>query len=117
MAGFALLAVATSASEALVGEVRDGETHHESAGAAATHHDDMGLRGDHGHEDAGAPTDHGPDHRHGTSADHCTHGHSVGVTAAFSLVVVPAPVAVLPFPDVGPHTDHWIQAPTLPPRP
>ena len=69
--GIALLILApASAVEPVVGVVRDGAVHHESAATAATHRD-AGSQGGHGHEDS-VPT-----HQHGTPADHCTHAHGV----------------------------------------
>ena len=65
-----LLTTTFSQAEAVVGVLRDGAVHHESAGAAALHA--VAGQGEHGHED-GVP--HGPNHEHGTSADHCTHQH------------------------------------------
>jgi hypothetical protein len=78
-----LLAVSGSAAESLVGQLRDGEVHHETSVAAASHASH--ARGDHGHEDAGAPShEHGGEHQHGTNADHCTHQHGTAVvTPAF----------------------------------
>jgi hypothetical protein len=40
-----------------------------------------GHRGDHGHEDPGAGAEHGGDHQHGTSGDHCTHAHGMALPA------------------------------------
>ncbi len=91
--GFAFLAftsLALGLVETAVGETRDGDVHHEQVVDAAAHHNVQGLSGDHGHEDiAQSPApEHGPDHRHGTSSDHCTHIHGVGFIVA--VVVVPA---------------------------
>lgn len=85
-AGIVLLfATLGSFVEPLLGELRDGETHHETSVAAADHA--SRARGDHGHEDAGAPShEHGGEHRHGTQADHCTHQHGTAVaTPAFAF--------------------------------
>lgn len=65
-----LFTIAFSQTETVMGLLRDGGVHHESAAAAAVH-SEYG-QGEHGHED-GAP--HGPEHEHGTPADHCTHQH------------------------------------------
>ena len=65
-----LFTIAFSQTETVMGLLRDGVVHHESAAAAAVHA--LAAEGEHGHED-GAP--HGPNHEHGTPADHCTHQH------------------------------------------
>ena len=83
---FLMFGLAVSLGEPVLGELRDGEVHHESATAAALH--SLQAQGDHGHEDAGAPThQHGNDHEHGTGADHCTHQHGTALPAqvAFAL--------------------------------
>jgi hypothetical protein len=85
VAAISIFAVLTSTGESLVGELRDGEVHHESVAKAMSHHDSMGLRSDHGHEDGGAAGHrHGSNHEHGTNADHCTHVHAAGLIATFS---------------------------------
>lgn len=71
--------VATSV-EVVVGQLRDGEVHHESVVAAADHQA-KAPGGEHGHEEPGSDDEHGPDHQHGTSGDHCTHTHSVSLPA------------------------------------
>ena len=71
-----LLTLTFSNVETVLGVLRDGEVHHESAAAAATHA--LQTQGEHGHEDgrpAGPEHEHGPQHEHGTAADHCTHQH------------------------------------------
>lgn len=73
-----------SNAESVVGVLRDGEVHHESPVAAAQHAAN-GV-GEHGHEDA-APSgshQHGKEHEHGTSGDHCTHTHSVPLLLVFT---------------------------------
>lgn len=70
IASLAFVAITLSSAEAVIGELRDGEVHHESLAEAAAH--DHGLKGEREHEH-GSP--HGPDHQHGTSSDHCTHQH------------------------------------------
>lgn len=80
--------------EPLVGTLRDGRVHHESSAAAIAHH--SVAAGEHGHEDAtGQPAhhqQHGPQHQHGTAADHCTHTHGLampaGNAAAFAILAV-----------------------------
>jgi hypothetical protein len=69
-----LLTIVFSHAETAMGLLRDGTVHHETAAAAAQHA--LNGQGEHGHED-GAP--HGPNHEHGTSADHCTHQHGAQV--------------------------------------
>ncbi|MEQ1854947.1 MAG: hypothetical protein ABL963_00665 [Longimicrobiales bacterium] len=81
-----LLGYSASAAEAAVGVLRDGAVHHESAAAAVIHQETH--QGDHGHEDPGAGAEHGSDHRHGTSSDHCTHVHGVGLPSGCDLVEI-----------------------------
>lgn len=69
-----LAAVLAYSAEAVLGALRDGEVHHESFAAAASHAGHG--QGDHGHEDGPLGHPHGPGHQHGTSADHCTHQHT-----------------------------------------
>ncbi|MQA91855.1 MAG: hypothetical protein GEU90_16805 [Gemmatimonas sp.] len=69
-----LLTIAFSQMETVMGVLRDGKVHHDSAATAALHA--LNGQGEHGHED-GAP--HGPKHEHGTPADHCTHQHGAQV--------------------------------------
>jgi hypothetical protein len=73
-AAFMLLMVAFSQAETVLGELRDGTVHHESSTSAAVHA--LSGQGEHGHEDSAR---HGPEHQHGTSADHCTHQHGAQV--------------------------------------
>jgi len=74
-------------AEQIVGQILDGDVHHESVGDAATH--STQSSGDHGHEDpASDHNDHGPGHSHGTTADHCTHHHSTAVPCTFSFPLV-----------------------------
>jgi hypothetical protein len=79
-----MFALPIGAVEAGVGEARDGQVHHEDVTDATIHHDGQGSTGDHGHEDESAesPTEHGRDHQHGTSVDHCTHVHAPVMGAA-----------------------------------
>lgn len=80
---FAILIITPSSTvEGMVNLVRDGEAHHETASAAATHCD-AGARGDHGHEDVphSGEDAQNPQHQHGTAGDHCTHFHSIGMVA------------------------------------
>jgi len=79
-----LLGYSASTAEAVVGVLRDGVVHHESEVAAVSHQETH--LGDHGHEDPGAGAEHGPDHRHGTSSDHCTHVHGLGLPSGCDLV-------------------------------
>lgn len=82
-----LVGYGTTSVEVVVGELRDGEVHHESVLAAAEHQ--ANADGEHGHEEPVDDAEHGPDHQHGTAGDHCTHAHSVSLptgTAAFHVV-------------------------------
>lgn len=95
-----------ASAEVLLGELRDGDVHHESAVEALDHaaqheHQASGVQGEHGHEDEGEHPEHGPDHEHGTAGDHCTHTHSAGlpgtltdfgfVSCVGSFAAAPAP--------------------------
>ena len=75
-----LLGYSASTAEATVGVLRDGTVHHESEVAAVIHQETH--QGDHGHEDPGTGAEHGSEHRHGTSGDHCTHVHGIGLPSA-----------------------------------
>ena len=72
-------------AESVLGDVRDGAVHHESAIEAMAH--TGSGQGEHGHEDVG---EHGPEHQHGTAVDHCTHTHSVSLPTQhhFGFVVL-----------------------------
>lgn len=86
-----LLVMTGSMVEPVVGVLRDGVVHHETAASAAVHA--AQAAGDHGHEE-GPPYDHqhGRHHQHGTGADHCTHQHGL----AFVTGDLPVPhVAIL----------------------
>lgn len=73
-------------AERVVGELRDGQVHHETISEAAAHAER--TSGDHGHEDGtSSHADHGPGHSHGTSADHCTHQHGTPVPCAFQFAL------------------------------
>lgn len=81
-----LLGYSASSAEAVVGVVRDGAVHHESAATAAVHNETE--RGDHGHEDpAAAESEHGRDHQHGTAGDHCTHTHGTSLPSGYDFEV------------------------------
>jgi hypothetical protein len=101
-----LIAYGASSAEAVVGVVRDGSVHHESAAAAAMHHEGQ-HDGEHGHEDGGQAAEHGSEHQHGTPGDHCTHTHgtSIPTTPGFELVpnvdVATDPPPPLPASDVA----------------
>ena len=112
------VAFSVASVEAVAGETRDGEVHHENVGDATMHHNAMGLRGDHGHEDSVPPADqdHGPQHQHGTSADHCTHFHGVGLTATTAVLLASAVTTASSFQELDSHTDRCTQAPTQPPK-
>ena len=74
-----LLSFYATSVEAVVGVVRDGTVHHETA-SEAMRHAESGPP-EHGHEvETDAPgSEHGKDHQHGTGADHCTHAHGTAV--------------------------------------
>ena len=96
LVGLALLLGYGSASvEAVLGELRDGDVHHETTVEALNHASHDGT-GEHGHEDDGAHSAHGPEHEHGTSGDHCTHAHSAGLPGERAQIYLVAQVAVLP---------------------
>ncbi|MEQ9398918.1 MAG: hypothetical protein RJQ04_07075 [Longimicrobiales bacterium] len=93
-----LLFSGAASLEAVTAPVRDGEVHHETTVEADGHR--APSSGEHGHEHdpsadedgRGAPdADHGPDHRHGTSADHCTHVHSPALAGAHDRLAVEGP--------------------------
>lgn len=108
-----LLAVFAYSAEAVLGVLRDGEVHHESAVAAAGHGEQRG--GDHGHEDGPLSHPHGPGHQHGTSLDHCTHQHTATVAHAIAFDFPPATAAELPHD--SPHLlDRTLSAPFHPPQ-
>jgi hypothetical protein len=75
------LALTASGAEALSGQLRNGDIHHEGLAKATAHHDVQVAHGDHGHEDASSTGthEHGAGQAHGTSADHCTHVHGQGL--------------------------------------
>lgn len=90
-----LVATTTGSVETTMGEVRDGEVHHESVAAAANHAHE--ARGDHGHEDSNTHAERGPDHQHGTAADHCTHAHGPALSTPqrFGVTAIVHAVALL----------------------
>ena len=75
-----------AAAESVLGVVRDGAVHHESAAAAAAHRD-AGPQSGHGHDDSV------PSHQHGTPADHCTHVHGLAVIISAAPLSFGAPVS------------------------
>jgi hypothetical protein len=98
-----LVAYSASTGEATTGLLRDGSVHHESSVSAAAHQETS--RGDHGHEDPGAGAEHGSDHRHGTSGDHCTHVHGLGLPSGCAIVAImirdETPVEAVPLTPAG----------------
>jgi hypothetical protein len=92
-----------SSLEAVVGLARDGAVHHETVAQAAAHAE-LAEPGDaeHGHEAASEAPDaeHGPDHQHGTGADHCTHAHGTALFGPLSplgfdaVLTPPAPTVM-----------------------
>ncbi len=114
----AVAAVTIASFEALAGEMSDGDIHHENVAEAAVHHDALQLRGDHGHEDSNSPTgqSQGPEHRHGTSADHCTHIHGTGLTSGAALVETNLLTTTTSFHHLNAPTDRTASTPTQPPK-
>lgn len=108
-----LMTVFAYMAEPVLGVLRDGEVHHESGAVAAVHQGQHGV--EHGHEDGPLSHEHGPDHQHGTSADHCTHHHGATLTATFTLAVSSARQAAL-LPDAPHHALRFLSAPFRPPR-
>lgn len=117
-----LFSTATSL-EAVVGPMRDGEVHHETA-AQATEHASRAT-GEHGHEhEMSAHADdhdatgeeHGPQHQHGTGADHCTHAHGPALSVAGAHLAVAAVRARLPRLDVPVPSEHSVPPLHQPPR-
>jgi len=80
LSGFLLAGV----FEPAFGLLRDGQVHHETAASASTH---TSAAGEHGHEDGATQPGHphAPSHQHGTSSDHCTHVHGIGLTSTQPL--------------------------------
>jgi hypothetical protein len=117
---FALTAVAVltfgSNVEPLLGVLRDGSIHHESSAAAVAH--ESSAPREHGHEDGSAQTphqDHGPQHQHGTAADHCTHAHGLAL-AAEEAVGFTAILVTVESNDPTGHPTRSQQTHTPPPR-
>lgn len=105
-----LLAVTFSSAETVIGELRDGEVHHESTVEAAAHA--HGSHNEHGHEDGSS---HGPDHQHGTSSDHCTHQHGEQLNEVRIILVGP-PDASVSFAHPSLFSDRVIEPFPRPPR-
>lgn len=90
-----LLAAIFSFVEPVVGQARDGEIHHRTGVVQQTDtsstvdaHDPQGTRDGPAHPP-------GPNHQHGTSADHCTHQHAAVLVPTFSFAL-PAQTAEAP---------------------
>lgn len=76
-----LLAAVVSVVEPVIGEARDAAIHHEEQ-ATTVAFCMVQSPADHAHEDPSAPgQSQGESHHHGSSSDHCTHQHGVGVPA------------------------------------
>jgi hypothetical protein len=86
-----LLSLAASSGEAVVGDMRDGEEHHETVAAALEHRVAQGREHQHVGESTSParPDDPAPapagEHHHPGGADHCSHLHGVGIPPSFSL--------------------------------
>jgi len=111
-----LVSFVTSSFEAVAGLVRDGSVHHETATEAMTH--SSARTGEHGHETASeAPEqDHGPDHQHGTGADHCTHVHGAALLAPATVALVDHEVVMPPVGSLATPTDYRTPPLFHPPR-
>ncbi|MEX2295623.1 MAG: hypothetical protein WD804_04810 [Gemmatimonadota bacterium] len=96
-----LAALLGSKAEAVVGELRDGDVHHETTAKALAHQQDP--HGAHAHDavnagDEGGPVsdgsaDGGQDHEHGSSSDHCTHVHGAAAIGSTDTPVPPNEVS------------------------
>ena len=115
-----LILTALTSVEVAEGMARDGEVHHESSATAVAHA--AGPSGEHGHEDAGATSedseapDHGPDHQHGTGADHCTHVHGPAISIGGTAMAVTMIGAADLRGDAGVPTEHIRSPRHEPPR-
>ena len=74
--------------ESAVGELRDGEVHHESSSVAAQHRAESagGFGHEHGEESSHSHQD--GEHQHNSAVDHCTHVHGVGMISTAALITV-----------------------------
>lgn len=102
--------------ESVMGELRDGDVHHESSLEAVQHRAASG--GGFGHDHAEEPgradqdNEQDRDHRHGSSADHCTHLHGV---ALIEMVAAATPTPVDYACDwPSPSSNHSVPAEVLP---
>jgi len=111
-----LLSVAVSSLEAVEGEARDGEVHHETAVEASTHA--TAANADHAHESAPdeGPDENGSEHEHGTATDHCTHAHGMALPVPGARSVLTSDHRSPPSHLINTPTD-WSATPRLqPPR-
>ncbi len=106
-----LLAVAFSLGETVTGQLRDGEVHHESNAEASAHA--LAAHGEHGHEDGSS---HGPEHQHGTAADHCTHQHGTLISPASPALTTSAADATAAFRETSAWLDRHVDPSFRPPR-
>lgn len=108
---FMLLSITFSSAETVIGVLRDGAIHHESSAEAGNH----ALRslGEHGHEDSSS---HGPDHKHGTPADHCTHQHGTLLTETRVALIVGLPTVSDPFLEPSNWLDRFTDPSFRPPQ-
>lgn len=111
IAAFMLFAVTLSSAEVVLGELRDGEVHHESMAEAAAHDHGRDGEGEHEH---GSP--HGPEHQHGTSGDHCTHQHGEQLHGVQILLAVGPLDAFVSFLEQSSLLDRVIEPYLRPPR-
>ena len=114
-----LLLTVTFQTEAVFGESRDGDVHHENVAEAWAHAHDP--HGSHVHDapdaetDASTSQDAGDQHEHGGSFDHCTHVHGVAIVALVDMSFVFSDCAS-GHPDVPVASDTRFEALTPPPR-
>ena len=101
--------------EAVTAALSDGDVHHETMVESVEHAASFAP----GHAEDGAESvgshEHDSDHRHGTSADHCTHVHGTAVPGSAVFVVGSLP-STAPIQAVV-TLEHYVPLPkTEPPR-
>jgi hypothetical protein len=112
-----LLLTVAFQTEAVFGEVRDGDVHHEETAQAWMHaHDPHGSHAHDASDDAAATIDAGDEHEHGDSFDHCTHVHGVALVSPLDFSLVFGECAWAAAEPPAP-TDARYEALSPPPRP
>ena len=111
-----IFAWALMSVESVVGEMRDGDVHHESVSKAMQHRvaSAGGFAHEHGEEpgleEQGDEQDR--DHQHGSSTDHCTHVHGA------ALIIMAVPVTPTSVDHAwnwpSPSSNHFVPAEVLP---